>query len=154
MVQSSHFTNKDPKIGERRTFAHGPSASRGPSSPASWLSVRHSAPTQHCFCLCIPSVTNQGGGELKQAPTEIGCCLCVIMLLWEPQWVCFLLSLLKSFALLGFSPSTDTSPFGMGSGEAEMESYIFMARVFCPNPSNPEPAWGCEWGAYATRVVP
>lgn len=55
-------------------------------------------------------MTNWGGRELRQAPTEIGCCLCMIMLLWEPQWVCFLHSLLKSFALFGFSPSTDTAP--------------------------------------------
>lgn len=145
----SHFTNKDPEIRERRTFVHDPSASWG--SIWEWLpsllSVQHSPPP-HCTLLLpvqyIHSVTNQGGGELRQAPTEIGCCLCVIMLLWEPQWVCFLRSLLKSFAWLGFSPSTDTDPLGMGSREAEMESCILMARVFYSGPSKLEPSWGCE----------
>lgn len=47
-----------------------------------WLSARCSSPPPPRCCLCsIHSVTNRGGGKLRQVPTEIGCCLCVIMLL-------------------------------------------------------------------------
>lgn len=119
------------------------------SFPASWLSVQHSPRRPHPTLLlpvqCIHSVTNQGGGELRQAPTEIGCCLCVIMLLWEPQWVCFLRSLLKSFAWLGFSPSTDTVPLRMGSREAEIESCILLARFSIPaHPTQSQPGAASE----------
>lgn len=67
LVLSSYFIGKDAEIREAPWSPEQAERASETSSPAS--------PTPHSFCLCTHSVTNWGGGELKPAPTEIGCCM-------------------------------------------------------------------------------